>query len=146
MVTASAAGQTTGETRWNFSDPRRAAPLSLDEFLALQDPNKFFTGKEPWLEGVHKLSWQTFFQVCTEEMDDLSQRAIKLVIEYCLEILEEAERKIQGKPSLARLETALYRDYAEAYENTAYQYQWALRHPIVKEAVNRALKNRFPAR
>src|ERR1700719_2673840 len=146
MVTALAAKQTTGETRWDFSDARRGAPLSLDGFLALQNPDRFFTGKEPWLLGIQKLSWQTFFQVCTEEMDDLSLRAIKLVIEYCLEILEEAESKIHGKPSLARLETALYRDYAEAYENTAYQYQWALRHPIVKEAVNRALKNRFPAR
>jgi len=147
MVTAAAAKQTTGrETRWNFSDARRAAPLSLDEFLALQDPDKFFTGKEPWLVGVQKLSWQTFFRVCTEEMDDLSLRAIKLVIEYCLEILEEAEAKIEGKPSLARLETALNLDYAEQFENRAYQYHWALRHPLVREAVKRALNNRFPAR
>jgi hypothetical protein len=40
-------------------------------------------------------------------MDDLSQMAIKLVIEYCLEILEEAETKIDGKPTLRRLEKAL---------------------------------------
>jgi hypothetical protein len=88
---------------WNFSDSRRTN-LSLDEFLDGQDPTKFFSGKEPWLEGVKKLCWQTFFRVCNEEMDDLSQRAIKLVIEYCLEILEEAEAKIDGKPSLQRLE------------------------------------------
>jgi len=58
---------------------------------------KFFDGKEPWLEGLHKLSWQTFFRVCTEEMDDLSQEATKLVTNYCLEILEEVEEKIRGK-------------------------------------------------
>ena len=42
--------------------------------------------------------------MCTQEMDDLSQKAIKLVIEYCLEVLEEVEAKIPGKASLARLE------------------------------------------
>jgi hypothetical protein len=147
MVRAAAAKQTTGrETRWNFSDSRRGTPVSLDEFLAAQDTDQFFTGKEPWLVGIQKLSWQTFFRVCTEEMDDLSLRAVKLVIEYCLEILEETEAKIQGRPSLARLETALNLRYAEAYENTAYQYQWALRHRVVREAVTRALNNRFPAR
>src|SRR5271169_4302990 len=105
MVRAKAAKQSIGrEIRWNFSDSRRATPLSLDEFLAGQDAAKFFTGKEPWLVGIQKLSWQTFFRVCTEEMDDLSERAIKLVIEYCLEILEETAARIQGKPSLARLE------------------------------------------
>jgi hypothetical protein len=128
---------------WNFSDSRRTN-LSLDEFLDGQDPTEFFSGKEPWLEGVTKLSWQTFFRVCTEEMDDLSQRAIKLVIEYCLEILEEAEAKIDGKPSLRRLEKALNLDYTEQFENPAYQYHWAIRHPMVKEAVVRALYNRFP--
>jgi hypothetical protein len=53
-----------------------------------QDPTKFFSGKEPWLEGVKKLSWQTFFRVCTEEMEDLSQRAIKLVIEIAWKWIE----------------------------------------------------------
>jgi hypothetical protein len=60
---------------WNFNDSRRTN-LSLDEFLDGQDPTNFFSGKEPWPEGVKKLSWQTFFRVCTEEMDDLSQRAM----------------------------------------------------------------------
>jgi hypothetical protein len=130
---------------WNLSDSRRTN-LSLDEFLDGQDPIKFFSGKEPWLEGVKKLSWQTFFRVCTEEMDDFSQRAIKLVIEYCLEILEEAEAKIDGKPSLRRLEKTLNLDFTEQFENPAYQYHWAIRHPVVKEAVVRALYNRFPQR
>ena len=48
-------------------------------------------------------TWQNFFRVCTEEMDDLSLKATKLVIEYCLEILDEAKGKITGKPSLDRL-------------------------------------------
>ena len=66
--------------------------------------------------------------------------------EYCLESIEEAESRIQGRPSLAHLETALNLHYAEQYENAAYQFHWAMRHPIVREAVNRALNNRFPAR
>jgi hypothetical protein len=45
------------QMNWNFSDSRRTN-LSLDEFLDGQDPTKFFSGKEPWLEGVKKLSWQ----------------------------------------------------------------------------------------
>ena len=65
-------------------------------------------------------------------MDDLSEEATKLVIEYCLEILEEAEAKIHGKPSLARLEATLDEQYAEQYENKPYQMRWALRHPVVK--------------
>jgi hypothetical protein len=50
-------------------------------------------------------------------MDDLSQRATKLVIEYCLEVLEEVEEKIRGKASLARLEAAVNLQYAEQNEN-----------------------------
>ena len=132
---------------WNFGESRHIS-LSLDEFLAQQETAgvEFFDGKEPWIEGINKLTWKTFFRVCTEEMDDLSVKATKIVIEYCLEILEEAEAKIHGKPSLARLEAALNQQYAEQYENKAYQYQWAMRHPVVKEAITRALDNRFPRR
>jgi hypothetical protein len=131
---------------WTFGESRRNA-VSLDEFLAQKEAAgaEFFEGKEPWLVGLRKVTWQNFFRVCTEEMDDLSLKATKLVIEYCLEILDEAEGKITGKPSLDRLEAALNLQYAEQYENKAYQYQWALRHPIVKEAIIRALYNRFPS-
>jgi hypothetical protein len=146
MVTkvAKPAKQSVGrETRWNFGNTRR----SLDEFLVQKEVAgfEFFAGKEPWLLGIRKLTWQTFFRVCTEEMDDLSQKAVKLVIEYSLEILDEVEEKIQGKVSLANLEAALDLEYAEQYENKVFQYRWALRHPVVKEAVTRALANRFPS-
>ena len=135
------------EMRWNFGDSR-STPLSLDEFLTQKEADgvEFFTGKEPWLKGLHKLNWQTFFRVCTQEMDDLSQKAVKLVIEYCLEVLEEVEKTILGKASLARLEAALNAQYAEKYENKVFQYRWALRHPVVKEAMTRAMRNRFPSR
>jgi len=58
----------------------RGTAVSLDEFLTSKNDArvKFFDGREPWLEGLEKLSWQTFFRVCTEEMDDLSQEATKL--------------------------------------------------------------------
>jgi hypothetical protein len=98
------------------------------------------------VKGLHELSWQTFFRVCTEEMDDLSQRAIKLVIEYCLEILDESAKKIRGKVSLARLEDALTAQYDERCDNKVYQYYWALHHPVVKDAITKALYNRFPVR
>jgi hypothetical protein len=32
------------------------------------------------------------------------------------------------------------------YENKYFQYQWAMRHPVVNEAVTTALDNRFPHR
>jgi hypothetical protein len=127
---------------------RSGNPVSLEEFLGQQEAAgvEFFAGKVPWLKGLHKLSWQTFFRVCTQEMDDLSQKAIKLVIEYCLEVLEEVEETIPGKASLARLEAPLKFQYAEQYENKVLQYRWALRHPDVKDAITKALANRFPAR
>ena len=132
---------------WNFVDSRSTS-LSLDEFLAQKEADgfKFFAGKEPWLVGIHKLNFQTFFRVCTQEMDDLSQRAVKLVIEYCLEVLEEVEETIRGKASLARLEAALDLQYAEQFENRVFQYRWALRHPVIRDAITKALANRFPAR
>jgi hypothetical protein len=47
------------EMRWNFGDSRSTS-LSLDEFLAQKkaDGVEFFVGKEPWLVGLRKLSWQ----------------------------------------------------------------------------------------
>ena len=98
------------------------------------------------MQAINKLSWQTFFRVCTQEMDDLSEKAVKHVIEYCLEILEEVEAKIPRKTSLACFEAALDLRYAEQYENKVFQYRWALRHPVVNEAVTRGLRNRFPDR
>jgi hypothetical protein len=150
MVTSMARGTERPidwEMRWNFSGSCGTS-LSLDEFLAQKEAAgvEFFAGKEPWLVGLHKLNWQTFFRVCTQEMDDLSQKAIKLVIEYCLEVLEEVEKKIRGKASLARLEAALDVQYAEKYENKVYHYRWALRHSVVKEAITRAMRNHFPSR
>jgi hypothetical protein len=129
------------EIRWNFGD-------SLDEFLAQKEADgvEFFAGKEPWLKGISKLNFQTFFRVCTQEMDDLSQSAVKFVIEYCLEVLEEVEKIIRGKATLARLEAALDLQYAEQFENKVFQFRWALRHPVVKEAMTRAMRNRFPSR
>jgi hypothetical protein len=53
---------------------------------------------------------------------------------------------LASQASLARLEAALNVQYAEQYENKVFQYRWALRHPVVKDAITKALANRFPAR
>jgi hypothetical protein len=131
-------------TSWNFSDSRRTE-LTLDDFLTAKEAAgvKFFDGQEPWLDGIDRINWQTFFRVCTREMDDLSRKAVTLVIEYCLEILEEIIGKLNGESSRARFEAALDAQYAEKLENRVFQYQWAMRHPVINEAVTRALSNRF---
>jgi hypothetical protein len=56
---------TNRQTHWNFGDPH-GDPVSPEEFLAQQEAAgfSFFEGKEPWLKGLHELSWQTFFRVC----------------------------------------------------------------------------------
>ena len=81
MVTSMAKGAKhpiDQEMRWNFGDSRSTS-LLLDEFLAQKEADgfEFFAGKEPWLMSIRKLNWQTFFRVCTQEMDDLSQKANK---------------------------------------------------------------------
>jgi hypothetical protein len=75
-------------------------------------------------------------------MDDLSQEATRLVIEYWLGIPDESAEKIRGKVSLARLEEALTAQYRERCDNKVYQYYGALRHPVVKHAITKALTNR----
>jgi hypothetical protein len=146
-MTSAAKPKIDRQTHWNFGNPN-GNPVSLKEFLTQKEADgvEFFAGKEPWLVGVRKLTWQTFFRVCTQEMDDLSQRAVELVIEYCLEVLEEVEKIIRGKATLARLEAALDLQYAEQFENRVFQYRWALRHPVVNEAITMAIGNRFPSR
>ena len=67
MATGMAAGSKHPidlETHWNFGDSRSTL-LSLDEFLAQKEADgvEFFAGKEPWMKGVDKLTWQTFFRV-----------------------------------------------------------------------------------
>jgi len=41
----------------------------------------------------------------------------------------------------AKIQDALAARYVEAYENPIFQYRWAMRHPIVEEAVNTAVRN-----
>ena len=92
------------EMRWNFGDSRGSS-LSVDEFLAQQEAAgvEFFAGEEPWLVGLHKLNWQTFFRVCTEEMDDLSQKATKLVIEYAWKSWRKLKKQSEVRPRLLGL-------------------------------------------
>jgi hypothetical protein len=51
-----------------------------------------------------------------------------------------------GLPTARVAKDGLSVAYAKIYDNHVYQYRWALRHPIVKEAVTLAMVNRFPSR
>jgi hypothetical protein len=137
---------TTIETRhrtarsWNFG--ARQNPHSLDDFLARKAQHfKFFEGSEPWVGDHDCVTWENFFRFCTEEMDDLSKLTCGMVINYCLSIIEQLTAKIKRPVTRAKIQDALAARYEEAYENPIFQYRWAMRHPIVEEAVNTAVRN-----
>src|SRR6516225_383656 len=133
---------TVAPAKWNFSADGK--PLSLDEFLEQQAQHGvFFEGKEQWLKGVTKVTWENFFLVCTEELDDISQRAAKMLILYCLEIVEDTVSRLKGSVTPARIADAMKREFDEQYDNLIYQFQWAMRHDAVREAVTRAVINRW---
>jgi hypothetical protein len=131
----------TRDTRsWNFGT--RVNPLSLHEFIARKAESfKFFEGSEPWVRDHDRVTWENFFRFCTEEMDDLSILTCGMVIEYCLSIIEQTASKIKRPVTRAKIQDALAAGYEEAYENPVFQYRWAMRHPIVAEAVNTAVRN-----
>lgn len=131
----------TRDTRsWNFGT--RGSPLPLDEFIARKAERfKFFEGSEPWVRDHDRVTWENFFRFCTEEMDDLSMLTCGMVIEYCLSIIEQTASKIKRPVTRAKIQDALAASYEEAYENPVFQYRWAMRHSIVAEAVNTAVRN-----
>ena len=133
----------TRETRnWNFGT--RVNPLPLDEFIARKAESfKFFEGSEPWVRDHDRVTWENFFRFCTEEMDDLSILTCGMVIEYCLSIIEPLASRIKRPLTRAKIQDALTARYEEAYENPIFQYRWAMRHPIVAEAVNTAVRNLY---
>jgi hypothetical protein len=133
----------TRETRnWNFGT--RVNPLLLDEFIARKAESfKFFEGSEPWVRDHDRVTWENFFRFCTEEMDDLSILTCGMVIEYCLSIIEPLASRIKRPLTKAKIQDALAARYEEAYENPIFQYRWAMRHPIVAEAVNTAVRNLY---
>jgi regulator of PEP synthase PpsR (kinase-PPPase family) len=143
MVIVKETRQSTGESaKWSFSADGK--PLSLDEFLDhYQQQGAFFTGKEQWLKGVTKVTWENFFLVCTEELDDISQRAAKMLINYCLEIVEEVVSRIRGPVTSAKIAEAMKREFDEQYDNKIYQFQWAMRQDAVRDAVTNAVTNRW---
>jgi hypothetical protein len=143
MVIAKETRQTSTESaKWSFSADGKA--LSLDEFLdGYQEQATFFTGKEQWLKGVTKVTWENFFLVCTEELDDISQRAAKMLVAYCLEIVEEVVSRIRGPVTSAKIAEAMKREFDEQYDNKIFQFQWAMRHDAVRDAVTNAVSNRW---
>jgi hypothetical protein len=143
MVSAKETRTAAPETqKWSFSVDGK--PLSLDEFLeTYKKQGIFFEGKEQWLKGVTKVSWENFFLVCTEELDDISQRAAKMLIQYCLEIVEDVVSRIRGSVDPTKIAEAMKREFDEQYDNRIYQFQWAMRHDAVREAITNAVANRW---
>jgi hypothetical protein len=143
MVIAKETRQNTVETaKWSFSADGK--PMSLDDFLdTYRKQGVFYEGKEQWLKGVNKVTWENFFLVCTEELDDISQRAAKMLILYCLEIVEDVVSRIRGLVSAAKIADAMKREFEEQYDNPIYQFQWAMRHEAVRDAVTNAVLNRW---
>jgi hypothetical protein len=136
----------TAETRhrisksWNFGTSQH--PLTLAEFLQKKSLQfKFFEGSEPWVGDLERVTWENFFRFCTEELDDLSMLTCGMVIEYCLSVIEDLKSKIRRPVTRTKIQEALVAGYEEAYENPVFQYRWAMRHPIVSEAVNIAVRN-----
>jgi hypothetical protein len=136
----------TAETRhrisksWNFGTSQH--PLTLAEFLQKKSLQfNFFEGSEPWVGDLERVTWENFFRFCTEELDDLSMLTCGMVIEYCLTVIEDLKSKIRRPVTRTKIQEALVAGYEEAYENPVFQYRWAMRHPIVSEAVNIAVRN-----
>src|ERR1700722_18862913 len=125
---------------WNFGTSQH--PLTLNEFLARKALHfKFFEGSEPWVGDHHRITWETFFRFCTEEMDDLSKLTCGMVVEYCLSVIEQFKARVKRPETRTKIQDALIAEYEEAYENPVFQYRWAMRHPVVSEAVNVAVRN-----
>ena len=125
---------------WNFGTSQH--PLSLSEFLERKSLHfDFFEGSEPWVGDHRRVTWENFFRFCTEEMDDLSKLTCGMVIEYCLSVIEKVITNIKRPVTRTRIQDALTATYEEAYENPVFQYRWAMRHPVVSEAINYALRN-----
>src|ERR1700737_5330877 len=117
MVTAKETKQSTVEpAKWSFSADGKL--LSIDDFIeAHRKQGIFYEGKEQWLKGVTKVTWENFFLVCTEELDDISQRAAKMLILYCLETVEDVASRIRGPVSAAKITDAMKREFEEQYDN-----------------------------
>src|SRR5258708_26051924 len=143
MAATKESRQISTETqKWSFSS--NGQPLSLEDFLEnYRKQGVFYEGKEQWLKGVTKVTWENFFLVCTEELDDISQRAAKMLVFYCLEIVEDVASRVRGSMSAAKIADAMKREFDEQYDNRVYQFQWAMRHEAVREAVTNAVVNRW---
>ena len=143
MVTAKETRQSTVETaKWSFSADGK--PPSLDDFIeTYRKDGIFYEGKEQWLKGVTKVTWENFFLICTEELDDISQRAAKMLITYCLETVDEIASRIRGPVTSAKITEAMKKEFEEQYDNRIYQFQWAMRHDAIRDAVTNAVLNRW---
>jgi hypothetical protein len=96
------------KTHWNFGDPH-GHPVSLDEFLAQKEAaasNSSLEKSRGWWVSANSAGKPSSGSALKRWTISV-KKAIKLVIEYCLEVLEEVKETIRGKASLARLEATL---------------------------------------
>ena len=96
--------------------PNRSRSTTSSRHIANREC--FNEGKEQWLKGVIKVTWENFFLVCTEELDDISQRAAKMLMLYCLEIVEDVASRIRGQVSAAKITDAMKREFEEQYRES----------------------------
>lgn len=122
---------------WNFGSLDN--PRGLDDYLNVFE---HFNGPEPWLDEVSRVEWSNFFRVYPLDNEQLSKRARKLLILYCLEIVEDYAARIKGRPTLAQIQNLMTRDYREEYDNAVYQLRLTLNDKVINQAVLTALANR----
>jgi hypothetical protein len=66
-----------------------------------------------------------------------------MLVTYCLEIVEDVASRVRGPLTSAKISDAMKREFDEQYDNRIYQFQWAMRHEAVRDAVTNAVMNRL---
>jgi hypothetical protein len=51
--------------------------------------------------------------------------------------------RIRGPIDATKIAEAMKREFDEQYDNPIYQFQWAMRHDAIREAVTNAVANRW---
>jgi hypothetical protein len=57
--------------------------------------------------------------------------------------VEDVASRIRGSVTAAKISDAMKREFDEQYDNRVFQFQWAMRHEAVRDAVTNAVINRW---